>query len=90
MLSFFTLVLVCQMQILRNRLVATARKCMGKDASLGQVYDSMQEAYQHMQTPLIYQEPSARVYSLVYCFVDTPYIKKLLLNLLMIKLCLQL
>lgn len=47
-------------QILRNRLVATARKCMGKDASLGQVYDSMQEAYQHMQTPLIYQEPSAR------------------------------
>lgn len=47
-------------QILRNRLVATARKCMGKDASLGQVYDSMQEAYQQMQTPLIYQEPSAR------------------------------
>lgn len=47
-------------QILRNRLVATARKCMRKDASLGQVYDSMQEAYQHMQTPLIYQEPSAR------------------------------
>ncbi|KAH8501010.1 hypothetical protein Peur_042773 [Populus x canadensis] len=47
-------------QILRNRLVATARKCMGNDASLGQVYDSMQEAYQHMQTPLIYQEPSAR------------------------------
>ncbi|KAJ6378263.1 hypothetical protein OIU78_028499 [Salix suchowensis] len=48
-------------QILRNRLVATARKCMGKNASLGQVYGSMQEAYQHMQTPLIYQEPSAQV-----------------------------
>ncbi|KAJ6733411.1 ANION EXCHANGE PROTEIN [Salix koriyanagi] len=48
------------MQILRNRLVATARKCMGKNASLGQVYGSMQEAYQHMQTPLIYQEPSAQ------------------------------
>ncbi|KAJ6763477.1 BORON TRANSPORTER 2-RELATED, partial [Salix purpurea] len=47
-------------QILRNRLVATARKCMGKNASLGQVYGSMQEAYQHMQTPLIYQEPSAQ------------------------------
>ncbi|KAJ6366027.1 hypothetical protein OIU77_002574 [Salix suchowensis] len=39
-------------QILRNRLVATARKCMGKNASLGQVYGSMQEAYQHMQTPI--------------------------------------
>ncbi|KAB5544610.1 hypothetical protein DKX38_012722 [Salix brachista] len=47
-------------QILRNRLVATARKCMGKNASLGQVYGSMQEAYKHMQTPLIYQEPSAQ------------------------------
>ncbi|XVF62377.1 hypothetical protein PTKIN_Ptkin09bG0003100 [Pterospermum kingtungense] len=47
-------------QLLRNRLVATARKCMHKNASLGQVYDSMQEAYQQMQTPLVYQEPSAR------------------------------
>ncbi|XVF28151.1 hypothetical protein REPUB_Repub15cG0004300 [Reevesia pubescens] len=47
-------------QLLRNRLVATARKCMHKNASLGQVYESMQEAYQQMQTPLIYQEPSAR------------------------------
>ena len=48
-------------QLLRNRLVATARKCMHMNASLGQVYESMQEAYQQMQTPLIYQEPSARV-----------------------------
>lgn len=47
-------------QLLRNRLVATARKCMGMNASLGQVYGSMQEAYQQMQTPLIYQEPSAQ------------------------------
>ncbi|XP_038723782.1 probable boron transporter 2 isoform X2 [Tripterygium wilfordii] len=47
-------------QLLRNRLVAIARKCMGKNASLGQVYGSMQEGYQHMQTPLIYQEPSVR------------------------------
>ncbi|EOY06853.1 HCO3- transporter family isoform 2 [Theobroma cacao] len=47
-------------QLLRNRLVATARKCMRKNGSLGQVYESMQEAYQQMQTPLIYQEPSAR------------------------------
>lgn len=48
-------------QLLRNRLVATARKCMGKNASLVQVYGSMQESYQQMQTPLNYQEPSARV-----------------------------
>lgn len=50
------------MQLLRNRLVATARKCMSENSSLGQVYESMQEAYQQMQTPLIYQEPSALVY----------------------------
>ncbi|PRQ39559.1 putative bicarbonate transporter [Rosa chinensis] len=47
-------------QLLRNRLVTAARKCMRNNASLGQVYGSMQEAYQHMQTPLIYQEPSPR------------------------------
>ncbi|XP_021642926.1 probable boron transporter 2 [Hevea brasiliensis] len=47
-------------QLLRNRLVATARKCMSKKSTLGQVYESMQEAYQQMQTPLIYQEPSAQ------------------------------
>lgn len=34
---------------------------MHNNASLGQVYDSMQEAYQQMQSPLIYQEPSTRV-----------------------------
>ncbi|KAI4335046.1 hypothetical protein L6164_013729 [Bauhinia variegata] len=45
-------------QLLRNRLVATARSLMRKQASLGQVYGSMQEAYQHMQTPLIHQGPS--------------------------------
>ncbi|KAJ6794203.1 putative boron transporter 2 [Iris pallida] len=42
-------------QLLRNRLVTTARKSMGQNSSLGQVYGSMQEAYQQMQTPLIYQ-----------------------------------
>lgn len=46
-------------QLLRDRLVATARKCIGKDASLAEVYGSMEEAYQKMQTPLVYQEPSA-------------------------------
>ncbi|GMN52245.1 hypothetical protein TIFTF001_021390 [Ficus carica] len=47
-------------QLLRNRLVATARRSMRKNASLGQLYGNMQEAYQQMQTPLIYQEPSSR------------------------------
>ncbi|GLT91460.1 hypothetical protein SLE2022_093460 [Rubroshorea leprosula] len=47
-------------QLLRNRLVATAHKCMRNNTSLGEVYGSMQEAYRHMQTPLIYQEPSAQ------------------------------
>lgn len=47
-------------QLLRNRLVATARKSMDKNASLGQLYGNMQEAYQRMQTPLIYQEQSDR------------------------------
>uniref|UniRef100_A0A7C9EVY7 Bicarbonate transporter-like transmembrane domain-containing protein n=1 Tax=Opuntia streptacantha TaxID=393608 RepID=A0A7C9EVY7_OPUST len=46
-------------QLLRNRLVATARKAIKMNASLGQLYGNMQEAYQQMQTPLIYQEPSA-------------------------------
>lgn len=48
-------------QLLRNRLVITARKSIGKNASLGQLYGSMQEVYHQMQTPLVYQDPSARV-----------------------------
>ncbi|KAG8475270.1 hypothetical protein CXB51_032139 [Gossypium anomalum] len=47
-------------QLLRNRLVTTARKSISKNASLGQLYGNMQEAYQQMQTPLFYQEPSTR------------------------------
>ncbi|KAK3034650.1 hypothetical protein RJ639_033605, partial [Escallonia herrerae] len=47
-------------QLLRNRLVATARQSMRKNSSLGQLYGNMQEAYRQMQTPLIYQEPSTR------------------------------
>nr|DAD39618.1 TPA_asm: hypothetical protein HUJ06_013941 [Nelumbo nucifera] len=41
-------------QLLRNRLVATAHKSTSKNSSLGQLYGNMQEAYQQMQTPLIY------------------------------------
>jgi hypothetical protein len=47
-------------QLLRNRLVATARQSMSQNASLSQLYGSMQEAYQQMQTPLIYQQPSVK------------------------------
>ncbi|CAK7328886.1 unnamed protein product [Dovyalis caffra] len=46
-------------QLLRNKLVSTARKSMGKNSNLGQLYRSMQEAYNEMQTPLAYQLPSA-------------------------------
>ncbi|KAJ6723297.1 ANION EXCHANGE PROTEIN [Salix koriyanagi] len=45
-------------QLLRNRLVRTARRSLRKNASLGQLYGNMQEAYQQMQTPLIYQQPA--------------------------------
>ncbi|KAJ8536463.1 hypothetical protein K7X08_034864 [Anisodus acutangulus] len=44
-------------QLLRNKLVSTARKSMSKNANLGQLYRSMQEAYNEMQTPLVYQIP---------------------------------
>ncbi|GKU87108.1 hypothetical protein SLEP1_g1558 [Rubroshorea leprosula] len=47
-------------QLLRNRLVTTARKGIRRNASLGQLYGKMQEAYHQMQTPLAYQEPSLR------------------------------
>ncbi|KAL5157997.1 putative boron transporter 2 [Glycine soja] len=47
-------------QLLRNRLVATARSSMKKLESLGQVYGSMQDSYWQMQTPLVHQEPSAK------------------------------
>ncbi|KAJ1265881.1 hypothetical protein BS78_08G107400 [Paspalum vaginatum] len=47
-------------QLLRNRLVATARKSMNQNASLSQLYGSMQDAYQQMQTPLVYQQQSVR------------------------------
>ena len=48
-------------QLLRNRLVTTARQSMSQNSSLGQLYGNMQEAYQQMQTPLIYQQRAAQV-----------------------------
>ncbi|KAL3652958.1 Boron transporter 1 [Castilleja foliolosa] len=47
-------------QLLRNRLVKTARESIKTNSSLGQLYGNMQQAYHQMQTPLIYQEPSQR------------------------------
>lgn len=48
-------------QLLRNKLVSTARKSMDKNLNLGQLYQNMQEAYNEMQTPLVYQIPPALV-----------------------------
>ncbi|GMI75394.1 REQUIRES HIGH BORON 2 [Hibiscus trionum] len=45
-------------QLLHNKLVSTARKSISKNSSLSQLYRSMQEAYNEMQTPLVYQHPS--------------------------------
>ncbi|KAG6633119.1 hypothetical protein CIPAW_12G027000 [Carya illinoinensis] len=45
-------------QLLRNKLVVTARQSMCKNSNLGQLYQNMQEAYNEMQTPLTYQIPS--------------------------------
>ncbi|XP_027334207.1 probable boron transporter 2 isoform X1 [Abrus precatorius] len=46
-------------QLLRKQLVATARGSMKKQESLEQVYESIQDAYWQMQTPLVHQEPSS-------------------------------
>ncbi|KAL1818442.1 hypothetical protein ACET3Z_013311 [Daucus carota] len=45
-------------QLLRNKLVSAAKKSISKNCNLGQLYHNMQEAYEHMQTPLVYQTPS--------------------------------
>ncbi|XP_043723985.1 probable boron transporter 2 isoform X1 [Telopea speciosissima] len=44
-------------QLLRNKLVSTARKSIRKNSSLGQLYGSMQETYNQMQTPLVFRTP---------------------------------
>ncbi|PSR95873.1 Boron transporter like [Actinidia chinensis var. chinensis] len=46
-------------QLLRNKLVSTAIQSMRKNSNLCQLYRSMQEAYNEMQTPLVYQVPSS-------------------------------
>ncbi|KAJ4840210.1 putative boron transporter 2 [Turnera subulata] len=44
-------------QLLRNKLVSTARKSIRKNSNLAQLYRNMQEVYNEMQTPLVYQMP---------------------------------
>ncbi|KAL9239603.1 hypothetical protein vseg_013912 [Gypsophila vaccaria] len=46
-------------QLLRNKLVAAARNSIKKNSNLGQLYRNMQDAYNEMQTPLVYQMPSS-------------------------------
>ncbi|XP_042498007.1 probable boron transporter 2 isoform X2 [Macadamia integrifolia] len=43
--------------LLCNKLTTTAWKSIRKNSSLGQLYGSMQEAYNQMQTPLVFQTP---------------------------------
>ncbi|GAB2223417.1 hypothetical protein Drorol1_Dr00017558, partial [Drosera rotundifolia] len=44
-------------QLLRNKLVATAQESIKMNSILGQLYTSMKDAYNEMQTPLVYQLP---------------------------------
>ncbi|XP_014490554.1 boron transporter 1 isoform X2 [Vigna radiata var. radiata] len=46
-------------QLLRKKIVSAARKSMQKNMNLNQLYQSMQEAYDQMQTPLAHQIPPA-------------------------------
>ncbi|KAL7605509.1 hypothetical protein Lser_V15G17242 [Lactuca serriola] len=46
-------------QLLRRKLVDTARKSINKSSNLSELYEDMQQAYNEMQTPLVYQNPSS-------------------------------
>lgn len=48
-------------QLLRNKLVSTARRSIRQNTNLGELYRNMQQAYNEMQTPLVYQNPSTLV-----------------------------
>lgn len=67
LLNFFCL----NVQLLRNKLVASARQSVQSNSSLGKLYGNMQEAYQQMQTPLIYQQTSQGVCSLFFTTHET-------------------
>ncbi|XP_057832409.2 boron transporter 1-like [Cryptomeria japonica] len=44
-------------QLVRKRLVRTAHESIRANSNLGELYGHMQETYQQMQTPLVYQPP---------------------------------
>ncbi|KAI3785777.1 hypothetical protein L1987_44902 [Smallanthus sonchifolius] len=46
-------------QLLRRKLVDTAKKSISKNSNLSELYENMQQAYNEMQTPLVYQIPSS-------------------------------
>ncbi|KAH7291359.1 hypothetical protein KP509_29G013800 [Ceratopteris richardii] len=46
-------------ELVRNKLVKSAKRSIKENASLGELYESMQEAFNQMQTPLVYQQPSS-------------------------------
>ncbi|KAI7754073.1 hypothetical protein M8C21_009588 [Ambrosia artemisiifolia] len=46
-------------QLLRRKLVDTARTSINKNSNLSELYENMQHAYNEMQTPLAYQIPSS-------------------------------
>ncbi|MCO5611583.1 hypothetical protein L7F22_065836 [Adiantum nelumboides] len=46
-------------EMVRNKLVRTAKKSIQNNSSLGQLYGDMQEAFQQMQTPLVFQPSSS-------------------------------
>ncbi|KAL9998965.1 putative bicarbonate transporter [Helianthus debilis subsp. tardiflorus] len=46
-------------QLLRRKLVDTARQSISKNSNLSELYENMQQAYDEMQTPLAYQIPSS-------------------------------
>nr|XP_043617285.1 probable boron transporter 2 [Erigeron canadensis] len=46
-------------QLLRRKLVDTARNSIKKNSNLSELYENMQQAYNEMQTPLVYQNPSS-------------------------------
>eukprot|EP00249_Psilotum_nudum_P003874 c17374_g1_i1 orf=377-2371(-) len=47
-------------QLVRNKLVKTANESIKQNSSLEQLYGKLQEAFQQMETPLVYQLPSSR------------------------------
>ncbi|KAK9108107.1 hypothetical protein Syun_024118 [Stephania yunnanensis] len=42
-------------QLLHNKLISTARRSISKNSSLSELYSSIKEAYNQMQTPLVYE-----------------------------------